>query len=572
MSSVKGDPSEVQGDGPVKKKVKFSSQVSVQEFHAHPAAETVVFHLLYSTTPAELEQEMASGGQPFKCEFYNQVFGDGEEINGYRGLHVDVWLAAHSFHCWVDVRWEDKQSGADDVLTLLQAWWPQPFATEKADFLQRVAAAPALDFAQMGQQIASMPAAGAAAAAAAGRCGSSSSSSAAAGEVKLYHSKLADTPDWFKDLHTRLQPLLIFTIDGANYIDAADPKWEIVAAVLHAEGKQQQLVGFMTLYNFYAWPLNQRPRVAQVLVLPSLQGGGYVERKAMIKAAYDLAKQREAVDLTFEDPAPGLQRLREKLELDMAAGCPWLTQAADAALAAAEAEEERQQAAARELFTKVQRQQQRQQQEQAGAAQQQQQQQQQQADASTRESLAAAGDGAGLSADARAGAAAGAAEQAGRSPASLLKMPPELQQRVTRELKIHKHQVHALWEALLFLQAPLAADHPLAEPLQEFVMSRLEACHAAMADRHAAHKRLVAVEGKADDWFVYKVPHKARGSSADAGAGLGLMQDTVNVGRHTITEMSADDWGERLQQLTAERMEQLVQLKLKVLAARSKGS
>jgi hypothetical protein len=23
-------------------------------------------------------------------------------------------------------------------------------------------------------------------------------------------------------------------------------------------------VGFMMLYNFYAWPLNQRPRVAQV--------------------------------------------------------------------------------------------------------------------------------------------------------------------------------------------------------------------------------------------------------------------------------------------------------------------
>jgi hypothetical protein len=40
----------------------------------------------------------------------------------------------------------------------------------------------------------------------------------------------------------RLQPLLVFTIDGANYIDAADTKWEIVAAVMHTEGKQQQLV------------------------------------------------------------------------------------------------------------------------------------------------------------------------------------------------------------------------------------------------------------------------------------------------------------------------------------------
>jgi hypothetical protein len=174
-----------------------------------------------------------------------------------------------------------------------------------------------------------------------------------------------------------------------------------------------------------------------------------------------------------------------------------------------------------------------------------------------------------------------------------------------------------VWEALLFLQAPLVADHPVAEPLQELVMSRLEACHAAMADRwahaldidsahqflqlrvirgflcihsyavkddgwcslqcschavllkyvlllllllllllraccahiawygrNAAHKRLVAVEGKADDWFVYKVPKNSRGSGAGAGTGvgLGLMQDTVNVGRHTITEVRIDAW------------------------------
>jgi hypothetical protein len=47
------------------------------------------------------------------------------------------------------------------------------------------------------------------------------------------------------------------------------------------------------------------------------------------------------------------------------------------------------------------------------------------------------------------------------------------------------------------------------------------------------------VEGKAEDWFVYKVPRQARGSGAGAGTdtGLGLMQDTVNVGRHTITEV-----------------------------------
>lgn len=55
------------------KKVKFSQQVQVAEYHAVSAQETVTFHLLSATTADELEREIASGGIPFKCEFYNQV-------------------------------------------------------------------------------------------------------------------------------------------------------------------------------------------------------------------------------------------------------------------------------------------------------------------------------------------------------------------------------------------------------------------------------------------------------------------------------------------------------------------
>jgi hypothetical protein len=130
-------------------------------------------------------------------------------------------------------------------------------------------------------------------------------------------------------------------------------------------------------------------------------------------------------------------------------------QAADAALAVAEAEEQRQQAAARELFAKVDRQQQ----QRVSAEQQQRQpgssdklghsppatQQQLQADVLPTRDGAAAAIGAGseacAGADAAAAAAGDHAEEAGRSPASMLAMPPQLQQRATRELKIHKHQV-----------------------------------------------------------------------------------------------------------------------------------
>ena len=35
-----------------------------------------------------------------------------------------------------------------------------------------------------------------------------------------------------KELHRRVEPLLIFTVDGASFVDAEDARWEVVAAVL----------------------------------------------------------------------------------------------------------------------------------------------------------------------------------------------------------------------------------------------------------------------------------------------------------------------------------------------------
>ena len=61
-------------------------------------------------------------------------------------------------------------------------------------------------------------------------------------------------------------------------------------------GAARRLAGFMTVYNFYAHPLSARPRVAQVLVLPPYQGAGVGKR--LLRAAYALARERDAIDLT----------------------------------------------------------------------------------------------------------------------------------------------------------------------------------------------------------------------------------------------------------------------------------
>lgn len=89
------------GESPAAKKVKFSEAVEVQEYHAHPAADALTFHLLEGGSATELATEIdEGGGWPFQAEFFNQVFGDAEEIKGYQGLSVDIWLSLRSFHAW----------------------------------------------------------------------------------------------------------------------------------------------------------------------------------------------------------------------------------------------------------------------------------------------------------------------------------------------------------------------------------------------------------------------------------------------------------------------------------------
>jgi hypothetical protein len=107
----------------------------------------------------------------------------------------------------------------------------------------------------------------------------------------------------------------------------------------------------------------------------------------------------------FEDPSPDLQRIREKLEVEMLLECPWVVEAATTAIATAVA------AAADSEQTAE-----------AGPS-------------------TSAANGAGAVSSGATNGAGG--EQGGKSP---LELPSELKARVTKELKIHPPQVstHAL--------------------------------------------------------------------------------------------------------------------------------
>ncbi|KAI8475068.1 MAG: acyl-CoA N-acyltransferase [Monoraphidium minutum] len=491
------------GEEPPQKKVKFGGAAAEgQEVFKCGANDAFTWHLIDG---ANLGAALKSGGHMFKAEYYNQPFGEAEEIAGYKGLAVDVWVDGATFATWVDVKYESKRPKATDIHAALKEWFPAGYSKTHAEFESALATAGRPVWGELGRLLSEkdMDVEGAPA-------------------LALRHVKLSESPAWFKALHARLEPQLIFSVDGASFIDPEDEKWELVAAIMDG-GAGQLLVGFMTVYNFYAWPTGVRPRVAQVLVLPPYQGAGI--GKALLAAAYGLAAERGASDLVFEDPSPELQRAREKLEVEMLLGQEWIASPIQEALAAA---------------------------------------------AAAPPPAEGAGSGGGA---AGGGAAGGGAAE----PPNPLALAPELGARITQDLKIHHHHLRSCWEAAVYAHPAASAAAAAAwaagggggaaGALRALVRRRLAEANAAAADQNGAGKTIVEVpsakEGEAPDFFMWRPRgRKAGGGEAAGGSGAsgsdgGGAEGVVSVGRHSITQVDAAEWEERLQTLLRERMAQL---------------
>ncbi|EFJ46419.1 hypothetical protein VOLCADRAFT_93192 [Volvox carteri f. nagariensis] len=310
---------------------------------------------LAAPTVGPLTAEIAAGGHRVTVEFLHQHFGDSEQIRGYSGLNITIWIHVRTYHTWVDIQFAAKRPGADKLGPIFDGAFPSGYCRSKiyGDRLVATACIVAEEFvAAATAGAAAMPdlmtlgdhvgtvllppnAYGITARPAAGTAGSdaaadtpgisiSQNRGSAQGpmEVSVRRFQVSKAPAEVKALHARLEPLLLFTIDGAQFIDDEDPQWEMLLPVMRAEDGGCLVLGLTTLFNFFSYPASCRLRVSQVLVLSPWQGLGL--GKALLKLSYDLAKSRRCADLTVEDPTPNLQRVREKLEVEMMRALPWV--------------------------------------------------------------------------------------------------------------------------------------------------------------------------------------------------------------------------------------------------------
>ncbi|KAH9494842.1 histone acetyltransferase 1 [Bulinus truncatus] len=249
------------------------------------------------------EDDIEDDSKSFSPDMTHQLFGDSETIFGYKQLKVTIYYTATKLTPYLNISYSEKcceeRHGVhpDNIEKVLSSELPPGYLSNLDAF--RVAVSKDVDFKPFGQMVDAY---------------TLDTASSEAKHFEVYYVKI-DEPG-FRDFHSKLQSFIKFYIDAASYIDADDEQWDyFLIFEKYKDGGEQRYAsaGYMTVYNFYAYPSRIRPRISQVLVLPPFQKMGLGAR--MIQTFYNICYNRpEVLDITVEDPSENFQRVRDYVD------------------------------------------------------------------------------------------------------------------------------------------------------------------------------------------------------------------------------------------------------------------
>lgn len=133
-------------------------------------------------------------------------------------------------------------------------------------------------------------------------------------EYEMYKADV--TTPRLRGYHEKLQTFLLWFIDASSYIDTDDERWHFF--ILFEKRKQAgetffSLVGYMTVYRYYAYPDKIRPRISQMLILPPFKRQGHGAQMLQTVDKFYI-KDPQVLDITVEDPSYDFLRLRDYVD------------------------------------------------------------------------------------------------------------------------------------------------------------------------------------------------------------------------------------------------------------------
>ena len=247
----------------------------------------------------------------FKPEFTHQIFGDDEVIFGYKSLRVDYYLTPGLLHAYIGLSYKEKITprrfdgiDPDDVYGALSNFGCSPGFTKNIDSFCSEKLKQDREFRPFGVKCHEYS-----------RENLKQSPTNSVFEIYRVDSSLPEyETEKFMDYIDRVQTMLVFYIETSNFIDTEDPQW--VHYLLYEKRKDStgdiryMTAGYLSAYNYYAYPDNVRTRVSQSLILPPYQRLGHGAE--LLECVFrEASLDPRVVDVTCEGPSPDFVRLRD---------------------------------------------------------------------------------------------------------------------------------------------------------------------------------------------------------------------------------------------------------------------
>ncbi|KAF4517559.1 hypothetical protein B566_EDAN005123 [Ephemera danica] len=208
-------------------------------------------------------EEIEDDDTAFNPEMTYQLFGENERVIGYHGLKIRLYYGAGSLTTLLNLSYDDKvetkEPGdleADDVMKMIGEKLEPGFLTNMSDFTK--ALEKEKEFKPEGNLVNKFTV---------------SSEEQDDLVFEVYSADVVAYPG-FKSYNERLQTFLLWFIEAASFVDIDDDKWRFF--VMYEKYNQDggscyAIAGFISVYEFYCYPNNIRPRISQMLVLPPFQ-------------------------------------------------------------------------------------------------------------------------------------------------------------------------------------------------------------------------------------------------------------------------------------------------------------
>ncbi|XP_073999610.1 histone acetyltransferase 1 isoform X2 [Rhodnius prolixus] len=222
----------------------------------------------------------------------------GEQIFGYKGLKIKLYYAAGNLTTYIGIEYEEKISTPgiepDNVMEMLRNAIQSRFETNITVFERLLQEDDT--FHPHGNL-------------------TNAFSIGDGLESKTFEVYVNDTSDAnFLEYHTKVQTFVILYIDAANYVDPDEGNWKFF--LLYEKYLSSNMVtkygvvGYASVYEYYAYPSHIRPRVSQVVILPPFRCIGLCSK--LLNSVYSYYQtNRKVVDITVESPSPDFQRVRD---------------------------------------------------------------------------------------------------------------------------------------------------------------------------------------------------------------------------------------------------------------------